>query len=204
VTGRIAAVGLAAALLTPSGAAAQAPACDRAGWEDVAAAHLARYPLLGVEDAYKLLHQGVFGTEHAAPDLASASAMLQDELRTLDVERNEPAPPVEAIAPEGRVVRVHLRPYVAAGGDPDALVVAFLQTAVTVRGQVDELRCAADVVEHLAGSRWSAGVWRGFIDRMLAAGLPAMHHSEPFEAVYRPAYRVVSSELLPTLEPPSR
>jgi len=195
---------LASAQVTrPRGLAAQSAACDEEGWEAVVAEHLSRYPLLGVEDAYKLLHQGVFGSEHAVPDLASASAMLEEELQGLSAGEGEDEPLLEAIAPRGRVVRVHLRPYLAAGGDTEALLVAFLETAATVRGDAEELLCAAAVVERVTSERWSAGIWRSFVARMAGAGLPMMHHSEPFEAVYRPAYRVVAGDLVPSLAPPA-
>ena len=186
---------LAGTLVAAGPAAAQPVPCDRAGWRTVVAAHFDRYPLLGVEDAYKLLHQGVFGTEHAAPDLASARLMLKQELQAMDSGPDAAEPLAEPISPAGAVVRVHLRPYVAAGGDPEALLVAFVETAGLARGGLDELRCAARVVEEEAGDRWPAGAWRAFVDRMVEAGLPARHHSEAFMAAYRPAYRVVSAHL---------
>jgi len=193
-----------AGVALPPGLAAQAVACDEEGWEAVVTDHFARYPLLGVEDVYKLLHQGVFGSEHAVPDLASAGAMLDEEIQTLATREGADEPLLEAIAPGGRVVRVHLRPYLAAGGDPEALLVAFLETAAAVRGDADELLCAAEVVERVTGGIWSAGVWHAFVARMLTAGLPMMHHSEPFEAVHRPAYRVVAGDLVPVLGLPGR
>jgi hypothetical protein len=191
------AVAILSHLATASTGLAAQSTCDRDGWAEVISVHLTRYPLLGVEDAYKLLHQGVFGAEHAAPDLASAGAMLEEELRALGQAADVPAPLAESIAPGGRVARVHLRPYRAAGGDPEALLVAFVQTAATVRGGIEELRCAVEVVEEAAAGRWAPGVWRDFVGRMIAEGLPAIRHSGPYEAVYRPAYRVVAGDLLP-------
>ncbi|HUF75330.1 MAG TPA: hypothetical protein VMM35_03590 [Longimicrobiales bacterium] len=194
----------ACAVLSFTPAAAQVPPCDEAGWEAVLSAHFEGHRLLAVEDVYKLLHQGVFGSEHAAPDVASASAMLEQEIATLGRTDGGAEPLVEPIAPDGRVVRVHLRPYLAMGGDPERLLVAFLETAASVRGSTDELRCAAEVVDRLAAGRWSAGEWRAFLDRMIAARLPAIHHSEPFEGEYQPAYRVVAGDLLPLLGMPGR
>jgi hypothetical protein len=186
---------VAVTLASAAGAAAQSPGCDQAGWERVIAAHVDRYPLLGVEDAYKLLHQGVFGTGHAAPTLAAARLLLEHELRALDPGKGASEPVAEAISPAG-MVRVHLRPYLAAGGDPEPLLVAFVETAGLVAGGADELRCAAEVVERTVGDRWPMGVWRAFMDRMVEAGLPATHHSEAFVSAYGPAYRVVSADLL--------
>jgi len=35
--------------------------------------HLARYPLMRVEDIYKLVHQASLGSEHAVSDVARAN-----------------------------------------------------------------------------------------------------------------------------------
>jgi len=198
----VALLGVSAAT-TPGRLFAQGPACDEGGWEAVVTDHLARYPLLGVEDAYKLVRQGVFGSEGGGFDVASASAALDEEiLMQGDGRRSEAL--VEPIAPGGRYVRVHLRPYVAAGGDPEALLVAFLQTAALSGGSMEAFRCVVGVVGSAAASRWSEGVWGTFVERMLQSRLPAIQHSQPFESVYRPAYRVVAGDLLPSILPHPR
>lgn len=185
-----------ALVVATPGLEAQTAACDREGWREVIAAHAARYPLMTFEDTYKLLHQGVFGSEHAAPDLASTRAWLTDEIAALAPRPGTLEETVESIAPGGEVARVHLRPYLAAGGDVEALLVAFLATAGAVRGGgVDGFRCAAAVAPQVDAARWPASTWGVFVEDMVRQGLPALHHSTSFTASYAPAYRVVAGAL---------
>lgn len=184
-------------LLVTREVTAQSPSCDRAGWETLLSAHAERYPLMTAEDMSKLIHQGVFGSEHAAPDEASARAGLEDELAALGDVAGANEVPVEPIAPGGAVVRVHLRSFIAAGGDVDALLRAFLGTARAVRGSVADLRCAAGVVPEVDPVRWPPDEWRAFVERWIESGLPAVHHSAAFTSAYAPAYRVVAGSLVP-------
>lgn len=190
-------------LVTVGDLAGQAPFCDGDGWREVLGAHAARYPLMTFEDTYKLLHQGIFGSEHAVPDEASARAFLQDEIATLGAGPvgASSTPMIEPIAPGGAIVRVHLRPFLAAGGDREALLAAFLTTGRSPRGSVEELRCAAAVASALDTRRWPADAWPSFVDDLIERGLPAIHHSAPFHDAYAPAYRVIAGELATGLTP---
>jgi hypothetical protein len=182
--------------LSATTVAGQSPACDKDAWRSILAEHAVRYPLMTDEDMYKLIHQGVFGSEHAAPDEASARAWLTDELAGLGAGTQAFGPVVESIAPEVAVVRVHLQPFVAGGGDVEALLAAFLETASSVRGDVAEFRCVAEVVPAIDPLRWPLEGWRAFVGDLIARGLPAVHHSTPFNDAYAPAYRVVAGELV--------
>jgi len=186
-------------LLSAQPSAAQSAPCDRAAWEAVVSAHAERYPLMTAADVYKLLHQGVFGSEHAAPDETSARAWLQDELAALGDGTGLREMAVEPIAPGNAVVRMHLRPFIVAGGDVDVLLEAFMGTVRAVRGSVAELRCAAEVVPEVDPVRWPPNEWRAFVEELIEGGLPAVHHSEAFMAAYAPAYRVVAGPLVPEL-----
>ena len=190
-----AAVALLALVAMVGDAHAQAPGCDPVGWREVLAAHAARYPQMGFDDTYKLIHQGVFGSEHAAPDEASARAWLVDEIAAVGTPDRGAEAIVEPIAPGGTVVRVHLRPYLAAGGDQEALLQAFLATARGVHGSVDAFRCAASVAPDVDPLRWPADEWRAFVEDLVGQALPAVHHSGPFTEAYAPAYRVVAGDL---------
>jgi hypothetical protein len=90
---------------------------------------------------------------------------------------------------------VHLRPYLAAGGDPEALLAAFLETARAVRGSVEDLRCAAAVAPGVDPARWPPAEWNAFVEELIGEGLPALHHSESFGDAYAPAYRVIGGAL---------
>ena len=171
-------------------------------WSAVIQSHLERYPDMELDDLYKLLHQGATGSEHAVGNLEGARKWLEDEMATLGSGPTEPL--VDTIAPGGAHVRIHLRPFLEAGGDPEALLQAFVQTANTPPGSADGLRHALDAALEMARREllpWDvARVESRFAD-LQASGYPAVHHSEVFGSRYGPAYRVVSGTLLSTLLP---
>jgi len=100
--------------------------------------HLTRYPKMEARDVYKLLFQAVLGAEHAVRDEAAARDWLYREQREMGGGPSEPV--LDPLSPDGRLVRVHLRPYLAAGGDPEALLRAFVRTANEWRGAPETLR----------------------------------------------------------------
>ena len=155
-------------LLTPSGIAAKL--------------ELTRAFLRLKEDEYRMAHEEI--------------ERLRRELAEMGPGPAEPL--VDPIRADGRLARVHLRPWREAGLDPAALLEAFLKTAAVwreapgemgqtlqqaVAGAVD-LGLASEAVARLAG-------------RMREQGYPATHHSATYTRLYRPAYRVVAVGLLP-------
>lgn len=164
----------------------------------VALRHLARYPAMQVEDVYKLAHQACLGSEHAVRDRAQAERWLERELAQIGDGPQEPT--IDPISPDGRIVRVHLRAFVAAGGDATDLLDAFVRTANGFRGSPERLRSSWATVEALAAGGslpFSRADAAAFGRRADAAGFPAVHHSAAFGAAYRPAYRVVARAFLP-------
>jgi len=159
--------------------------------------HLSRYPAMQLNDLYKLLHQAAMGAEHAVQDEQAARERLELELAEMGAGPDDPL--FDPLTPDGSLVRVHLRPYLAAGRDPQALLEAFIRTAHGRPGSTDDLdRSARLVVE------W-AGLGRLPFDAQLVAdyfvekqerGFPAVHHSEAYRACYRPAYRVAALRYL--------
>jgi hypothetical protein len=127
---------------------------------------------------------------------------LEREVAGLGPGPSEPL--VDPISPDGRIVRIHLRPFVEQHGDLDRLAAAFVQTATTFRGSKDSLAPAWAQVVRLAAKGevpFSAGDAERFGAAMAAEGYPAVHHSKEFNERYRPAYRVVAREFLPGLMP---
>ncbi|MBI5424924.1 MAG: hypothetical protein HZA32_12670 [Opitutae bacterium] len=167
--------------------------------------HAKRYPQLEPQDCYKLLFQAVLGAEHAVADEAGARKWMENELASLGDGPDEPL--VDPIAPDGALARVHLRPFVARGGDAAKLVRAFVATAQRKFGTRDQLAEAWNQVVTLAEEKrlpFTAAAAREFGDKMRTAGWPAVHHSKAFGAAHRPAYRVIAWELLSGVVPPER
>jgi hypothetical protein len=111
--------------------------------------HLDRYPLLQLEDLYKLLHQGVLGSEHAVTSPSGAREWLEREIAGLGPGPEEPL--IDPISGDGRIARVHLRPFLAGGGDQEALLTAFVRTANEHHGSRREFEAAWHLAESLAG-----------------------------------------------------
>lgn len=180
-----------AALLYPMTASGQAP------FEDVLTTHLERYPRMQLQDLYKLVHQAALGSEHAVDDAASARAWLSGEIETLGEGPDEPK--LDPLLPDSGVVRVHLRPWIASGGNTDSLLSAFVMTANSYAGSGNLLLQLWGVATELAATSrlpFDPTEMGDFIREMEESRFPAMRHSDLYEELYRPAYRVVALRFL--------
>jgi len=149
-----------------------------------------RYPVLHIEDAYKLVYQGTLGIEHLLTDTLAAKNYLEQEWRAIPAVDDEPV--YDIISPDSQWVRLHLKRYKAAGGNTDAVWRAMLRSAKTgdrkifmqrwqeFMSLVDEQRLPFDRDELLAFDR-----------QMTQAGYPAIHHSSAYREAYQPAYRIL-------------
>ncbi len=177
--------------------------------------HRRRYPLLKASDIYKLGHQGVFGPGHAITNAAQAKRMLEEEMAALEVRSQRAKAKrqksdeelFEPIDPDGRLVRVNLRPFLGEvkgqeakakwqnRGRADAvwLAEAMVESARRVEGDPGQMKRRLS-----AAVRWCRGNLprqAAELEQMAAqageSGYPAFHHSPAYKRVYRPAYRVV-------------
>jgi hypothetical protein len=161
--------------------------------ETILRSHFSRYPAMQIQDVYKLLHQAAMGSEHAVSDPESARNWLTRELAEMGAGPLEPL--IDPISPDGKIVRVHLPPFIKAGHNPHVLLDAFIHTANEVHGNV-----------HLLEQFWQAAIAMGkfpaaemdeFIRTTKEQNFPAVHHSSIYERLYRPAYRVASLAFCP-------
>jgi len=157
------------------------------------AAHLERYPVAEAVDVYKFLHQRVFGPGHMIPDRAAAERFLVREIESLEAPL--PGEPVcERLGGDPPMLRVHLRPFLAASFDEAALLDAFVRSANRIEGDRKTMdRALGDAARWLRSTGKAA--LADDLDRLRAEqrpqGFPALHHSERFRAGYKPAYRVI-------------
>jgi hypothetical protein len=158
--------------------------------------HLERYPASGVMDVYKLLHQATFGPGHLIASKKAAQEWLEQEVDQLTPAPHEPL--VENIHPEGELVRLHLRPYVAHRGQIKPLLDAFVRSADQVQGAPETILARWQVFETLcrAGEVWAQRfAWRevALFGRIRAQEhWPAVSHSPEYNSAYDPAYRVLT------------
>lgn len=170
---------------------------EETAFRRILADQIARYPRLEIVDLYKLIYQAALGSEHAVHDIAAARDWLNRELATLSEGPEEPV--IDPISPEGRIVRVHLRPYVATGGDPAALLNAFVHTANTYQGSRATLTRYWLYAERLAetgGLPFSPAAMASFLAGVRSQQFPALHHSPAYREAYHPAYRVIARDFL--------
>jgi hypothetical protein len=153
--------------------------------------HLRRYPALQIPDLYKLIHQASFGSEHALANPERARAWLAQEAAEMGPGPDEPL--LDPLSDE--IVRVHLRPYQAAGGAWEPLFAAFARTANEYRGSAQVFEQSWQAVGRL--SPFTAADLDAYARVRAGQGYPAVHHSDAYVELYRPAYRVVWNQLLP-------
>lgn len=179
---------------------AQSADCvGRDTWESLIREHLGRYAAMELPDLYKLLHQATMGSEHAVEDENAAEEWLSRELS--DLGDGPPEPLIDTLGDGGRLVRVHLRPFRARGGDAADLLAAFVATASGAYGDPAELECALGVARDMARRGqlpWTASLVEEYITARRRAGFPAEHHSPEYSERYRPAYRVIAADLIPS------
>jgi len=149
--------------------------------------HFSRYPAMQIQDVYKLLHQAALGSEHAISDPEGAREWMKRELAELGSGIDEDT--IDPISPDGEIVRVHLRPFIAQGGDPETLLAAFIRTANEFHGDKTILEIYWKTATELR--HFSSEAMGGFIESIRAEDYPAVHHSVIYENTYRPAYRVL-------------
>ncbi len=160
--------------------------------------HLSRYPRMQLLDIYKLLHQAALGNSHAMGEPQDVLRRLEEEAASMG---EGPAEPLwEPISPDGHLVRVHLRPYIAGRHDLNALAKAQLQSPDRCPPAPEKLAkfcgCMGDLAAEGILPFARADVVACF-DEIAEQGYPAVRHTKPYREAYRPAYRVVDVELLP-------
>jgi hypothetical protein len=166
--------------------------------QKILAQQILRYPLLQIQDIYKLIYQAAMGCEHAVQDPETARLRLEREVTNLSEGLRESI--VDSISPTGEIVRVNLRPYSSSRYNIDSLLVGFLNTASEFQGSEDNIVSYWSCIENLAQSGYldmDLPEMKNFMEGMKAKGLPAVHHSDLYQRSYQPAYRVVAKEFLP-------
>jgi len=163
---------------------------------EVIRVHLGRYPEAGMLDVYKLLHQATFGPGHLIANRKNAREWLEQEAGQVVPAAGEPL--VESVHPNGDIVRVHLRPYLAYERKLKPLLDAFVRSAGQVQGDPALMAHRWRLFEshcEPAGefaAQFDLREVRLFGRTRAVESWPAVHHSPPYQSAYRPAYRVLS------------
>ncbi len=157
--------------------------------------HLGRYPEAAVQDVYKLLHQATFGPGHAIASKKAAREWLEQESGQITPAAG---PLAENIHPDGAIVRLHLRPYLAQQGKLKPLLEAFIRSAELVQGDPAIMQRRWELFETLCQP---GGPCAGRFERRevllfgrvrAGEGWPAVAHSPVYVSAYAPRYRVLA------------
>ncbi|OPL18047.1 MAG: hypothetical protein AVO35_07770 [Candidatus Aegiribacteria sp. MLS_C] len=173
---------------------------DRARFLRIVGSHLQRYPMMQRCDLYKLLHQAVTGSGHAIIDEYEAGNSFYREIDGLPA--GPPEPILDIISDDGSMARINLRPYIAAEGDTDSLLRAFLKTSEVFEERKEKLGMYRDWLSDMSRNGQLPGSLAGMEDHIRSMerdGYPAVHHSRVYRERYAPAYRIILSELTGTL-----
>ena len=163
--------------------------------------HLSWNPLMEVRDVYKLLYQGVMGSEHI---ISSPEKYKSNLLQELDELLADPAErllvPVRA---DKMLMRINLRPWKALHFEIDPLIKALLETGEMSMGTPELLQAAwarfAELCETRQIQQFSTNTVHGFGAWLVEMAFPVVHHSDIYRRAYHPAYRLISPQFLARL-----
>ena len=171
---------------------------ETTGLEEILINQSRRYPVMEVQDLYKLVHQAALGPAHAVTDTAAARAWLDREISTLKPgPDNEPL--WELLRPDSTLVRVNLRPYVASNRDLASLLESFVLTSRTFEGSYERLDYYWGLARGLANRGrlpFAPEAMDSLFARQADKGHPAIHHTAAYTRAFAPAYRVVNPKSL--------
>ena len=159
--------------------------------------HIGRRPLMELCDIYKLVYQGILGAEHLITDPIQFAQCINQEWQglTFSVE-NETI--TESIRPDGQLWRINLRPYKTANGSLAELIETCLLTAQRKWGTPDDLRSTWEsifiTIKDSTIFSFSQLQYDAFTEWLRSHGYPAMHHSQKYRTIYKPAYRLIDKD----------
>jgi hypothetical protein len=156
------------------------------------AIHLERYPELEILDVYKLFHQAVFGPGQVIKNQKAAREWLERESELLRPTAEQAL--IESVHPEGRHVRLHLRPYLAEQGSLAQLLIAYAESSRSVEGNPETMQAYWSSFQTMIqnGKFKFDPRTTALIGRVRGAEKWSnSHHSPIYNYYYKPAYRVL-------------
>jgi hypothetical protein len=170
---------------------------DSTGIANLLEQHLNWYPLMEVQDVYKLLYQGVMGAEHLLASVEEFSHYL-----TIEYDSIRPDPALHLFEPvrtDGALFRINLRSLKSRQTGLEDLLTPLIQTAQSAQGTKQELSHTWEVFAQLClsgFSRFDNGKLKRFTARLEKLEYPAMHHSASYRRAYQPSYRLIAAQFI--------
>ncbi len=157
--------------------------------------HLLRYPKMQPQDVVKLLYQGEFGPGHMIKDPAASLKRLEEEY---GLTEHDPTIGVTEDIGNG-FVRVNLAALDMGVCSLEKLSALFVLSANQTSGDMNRFQEKLEMIEDRFADlpfEFSRGDIEAYLNDYVAAGCPAVSHSEIYRDAYHPAYRVVKEELI--------
>lgn len=168
---------------------------------------LADYPQSALQDIYKSFFQERFGPGHIVADTAIAASCLRRELETMNSAGNLLYEPTGV---NGAYYRVSLSVIKKGIVSFDLYFSAFLRSVREVKAVDAEMwktewAHIKNVIDTMPLDLPNYAEETAAIEKMLAAGHYAVHHSRLYNEHYSPHYRIIAkdifeAELLPLIE----
>lgn len=174
---------------------------DTQGWLNILRQHFTWYPEMQLQDVYKLLYQGVMGSEHLAPSRQKFISRLQKEFDSLPPDIHLTL--LEPIRADRKLFRLNLRAYKTHQPSIDPIISFFLDTVGLTSGTKVELvniwHVVAQWYDQSHREIFSVSSLRQFNHWLEQENYPAVHHSEVYRENYQPSYRLISDQFIPLL-----
>lgn len=158
--------------------------------------HFEKYPLMEIEDIFKLIYQGAFGCEHMIDSFDKVTKGIENEYYASKITDEYL---IEDLS--DKYCRVHLS-CLSKGLCISTLGSIFFLSARTERDGNEALCKMLDTVTEMINEGLLTFSHESFVkkaDEWKKNGYPPLHHSDKFRSLYNPHYRVIAKEFVPFL-----
>ncbi len=159
--------------------------------------HFNTYPQLQTEDIFKFIYQSAFGCEHL---IENENTVLKYILNEYEAGKSNKSALTEKLG--DKYSRVHLT-WLNKGLSAQTLAKLFYLSSKTKAVGESLLLQMLDVTQKLIIDGKFPIRYDEFSEKLLSwknKGYPALHHSEAFSSIYRPAYRVIADKYVINLK----
>ena len=149
-----------------------------------------KYPHLEFEDLMKFLYQSSFGCEHLVSDYSIVKKRIQQEFDTQMDSCNS----IEYL--DGDYVRLHLN-Y---GLSVNTLSTLFILSSQQEKNGIEQLENKLQTLLDLIQDNtlpFSLELSKDILLKWKKEGYPAIHHSNTFNQLYHPSYRLIHKRYVP-------
>ena len=175
---------------------------DRPAFQQIVQDQITQHPKVEPQDLYLLTYQSSMGGRYTTQDSAALLLSLVSELDSLRPSSKESLSFV--ISPDGEIIRLNLRHYKALNGNPRQLLHAMLQSGT--KEKTDRLKEYWGFITELAKQEkipFKPRDLKKYMKEMESRHFPTVEHSYAYRKLYKPAYRVIRKQFVPSLDQPN-